>query len=91
MRLNGNIGISGAINRVARLSRSPVVALTTSDVIVTTGMDEDLFEKVQIPEVYQATPFTDKSDVDYQVWQPKEEFGSDNLELNQLKKRGASF
>lgn len=91
MLLNGNIGISGAINRVVRLSRSPVVALITSDVIVTTGMDEDLFEKVQIPEVYQATPFTDKSDVDYQVWQPKEEFGADNLDLWPLKKKGASF
>lgn len=91
MLLNGNIGISGAINRVARLSRSPVVALITSDVIVTTGMDEDLFEKVQIPEVYQATPFTDKSDVDYQVWHPKEEFGSDNLDLEPLKKNGQSF
>lgn len=89
--LDGNIGISGAINRVARLSRSPVVALITSDVIVTTGMDEDLFEKIQIPEVYQATPFTDKSDVDYQVWQPKEEFGSDNLDLDPLKKKGKSF
>lgn len=91
MLLNGNIGISGAINRIVRLSRSPVVALITSDVIVTTGMDEDLFEKVQIPEVYQATPFTDKSDVDYQVWQPKEEFGADNLDLNPLKKKGTSF
>lgn len=91
MLLNGNIGISGAINRVARFSRSPVVALITSDVIVTTGMDEDLFEKVQIPEVYQATPFTDKSDVGYQVWQPKEEFGSDNLDLGPLKKKGESF
>lgn len=91
MLLNGNIGISGAINRVARLSRSPVVALITSDVIVTTGMDEDLFEKVQIPEVYQATPFTDKSDMDYQIWHPKEEFGSDNLDLEPLKKNGQFF
>lgn len=91
MLLNGNIGISGAINRVARLSRSPVVGLITSDVIVTTGMDEDLFEKVQIPEVYQATPFTDKSDVNYQIWHPKEEFGSDNLDLAPLKKKGESF
>lgn len=91
MLLNGNIGISGAINRIVRLSRSPVVALVTSDVIVTSGMDEDLFEKVQIPEVYQATPFTDKSDVDYQVWQPKEEFGSDNLDLEPLRKEGDSF
>lgn len=89
--LNGNIGISAAINRIARLSRAPVVALITSDVIVTTGMDEDLFEKVQIPEVYQATPFTDKSDVDYQVWQPQEEFGSDNLDLEPLRKKGKSF
>lgn len=91
MLLDGNIGISGAINRVARFSRSPVVALITSDVIVTTGMDEDLFEKVQIPDVYQATPFTDKSDVDYQVWHPQEEFGSDNLDLEPLKKKGKSF
>lgn len=89
--LNENIGISGAINRIVRLSRAPVVALVTSDVIVTTGMDEDLFEKVQIPEVYQATPFTDKSDIDYQVWQPKEKFGSDGLDLRSLKKKRNSL
>lgn len=88
--LNTNVGISGAINRVVRLSRSPVVALVTSDVVTTTGMDEDLFEKVQIPEVFQATPFTDKSDLGYQVWQPREDFGSDHLDLCALQAQGRS-
>lgn len=85
--LNRNIGISRAINFFVRTSKSPVVALITSDVVVTSGMDEDLYNKVQIPEVYQATPFTDKSDVDYQRWQPWEEFGTDHVNLTDLKKK----
>lgn len=89
--LNANVGISGAINRVVRLSKSPVVALVTSDVVTTTGMDEDLFEKVQIPEVFQATPFTDKSDVGYQVWAPKENYGADHVDLASLRKKGESL
>ena len=63
--LDRNIGISGAINRMARTCKSPVLGLITSDVIITSGMDEDLYGKVQIEEVYQATPFTDKSDLEY--------------------------
>lgn len=89
--LEKNIGISGAINRVVRMSRSPVFALITSDVIVTKGMDEDLFEKVQVPEVFQVTPFTDKSDLDYQTWQPAEEFGVEHVDLDPLKKKSASL
>ena len=54
--LNRNLGISRAVNFVVRTSKAPVFALITSDVVVTSGMDEDLYEKVQIPEVYQATP-----------------------------------
>ena len=89
--LNRNIGISGAINYFVRNSKSPVVGLITSDVIITSGMDEDLYAKVQIPEVYQALPFTDKSDLDYQTWQPKEVFGSDNINLTDLKNKRFSF
>ena len=89
--LNRNIGISRAINLFVRTCKSPVVGLITSDVLITTGMDEDLFSKVQIPEVYQATPFTDKSDVDYQMWQPREEFGVDHLDLTDLKKTKISL
>lgn len=84
--LNNNIGISGAINFFARTAKSPVLALITSDVIITSGMDEDLFSKIQIPEIYQATPFTDKSDVDYQMWKPEEQFGSAHVDLTNLKK-----
>ncbi|MFC1567281.1 glycosyltransferase family 2 protein [Thermodesulfobacteriota bacterium] len=89
--LNRNIGISGAINLFVRTSKSPVVGLITSDVIITSGMDEDLYTKVQIPEVYQAMPFTDKSDLDYQTWQPKEAFGSDHVDLTALKNKGESL
>jgi len=85
--LNRNLGISRAVNLVVRTSKAPVFALITSDVVVTSGMDEDLYEKVQTPEVYQATPFTDKSDVDYQIWQPCEHYGSDHLDLAELKKK----
>lgn len=89
--LNRNIGISKAINFFVRACKSPVVGLITSDVIITSGMDEDLYNKVQIEEVYQAAPFTDKSDVGYQTWQPKEDFGSDNVDLSDLRKKGQSF
>lgn len=89
--LNHNIGISGAINRFVRTSKSPVIGLITSDVLITSGMDEDLFSKAQIDEVFQVTPFTDKSDLDYQVWRPAESFGSDHLDLSALKKEKASL
>lgn len=83
--LNRNIGISRAINFFVRSCKSPVVGLITADVLVTTGMDEDLFDKVQIPEVYQATPFTDKSDVEYQVWAPERPYGSDRVDLVKMQ------
>ncbi len=89
--LNQNIGISGAANFFVRTSKSPVVGLITSDVIITSGMDEDLYAKVQIPEIYQAMPFTDKSDLDYQTWQPIESFGSDHVDLTSLKNKSKSF
>lgn len=88
--LNRNIGISRAINFFVRACKSPVVGLITSDVIITSGMDEDLYHKLQFEEVYQAAPFTDKSDVDYQTWKPKEEFGLDNLDLSGLQKKKKS-
>ncbi len=89
--LNRNIGISRAINLFVRTCKSPVVGLITSDVVITTGMDEDLYEKVQIPEVYQATPFTDKSDIDYQTWLPSEPYGSDHIDLGHLRAAKTSF
>lgn len=85
--LNRNIGISGAINHFVRLSRSPVLGLITSDVLITSGMDEDLFEKVQIGDIFQVTPFTDKSDLDYQTWMPSEPFGADHVNLDPLRKQ----
>lgn len=89
--LNRNIGISGAINWFVRTCKSPVIGLITSDVLITSGMDEDLFHKAQIDEIFQVTPFTDKSDLDYQVWVPAEPFGSDHVELSTLKKAKASL
>ena len=89
--LNRNVGISGAMNYFVRNSNSPVLGLITSDVIITSGMDEDLYTKVQIPEIYQVTPFTDKSDLDYQTWQPQEAFGSDIVDLTALKNKDKSF
>ncbi|HOH73084.1 MAG TPA: glycosyltransferase [Syntrophales bacterium] len=85
--LNRNIGISRAVNFLVRTAKSPVFALITSDVIVTSGMDEDLFQKVQIPEVYQATPFTDKSDVDHQIWKPQAPYGTDHPDLTELQEK----
>jgi GT2 family glycosyltransferase len=89
--LNRNIGISRAINLFVRTCKSPVIGLITSDVLITTGMDEDLYEKAQIPEVYQATPFTDKSDIDYQTWLPSEPYGSDHVDLGQLRAEKTSL
>jgi GT2 family glycosyltransferase len=85
--LKDNIGISGAINLLVRNSKAPVLGLITSDVVITSGMDEDLYSKIQIPEVYQVTPFTDKSDLEYQTWKPKEEYGSDHIDLSGLKSK----
>ena len=73
-----NTGLAGAINFIVSSSKSPVVGLITSDVIITTGMDEDLYNKVQIQEIYQAVPLTDKSDLIYQTVNLPEEYGSDN-------------
>lgn len=89
--LNRNIGISRALNLFVRMCKSPVVALITSDVVITTGMDEDLYEIVQIPEVYQATPYTDKSDLEYQIWHPGGEYGADHPNLEGLKKARGSM
>jgi len=85
--LNRNIGISGAINWFVRTCKSPVIGLITSDVLITSGMDEDLFHKAQIDDVYQVTPFTDKSDLDYQTWTPAEPFGTDHINLEPLRRR----
>ena len=79
--LHRNIGIGAAINFIVSASKSPVVGLITSDVIITTGMDENLYNKVQIPEVYQAIPFTDKSDLIYQTRKSDAEYGSDNVTI----------
>ncbi len=91
--LNRNLGISGAVNWLVRTAKSPVIGLITSDVIITSGMDEDLFSKAQIEEVFQVTPFADKSDgdMDYQIWQPAEPFGSDAPDLSRLRKEKASL
>ena len=89
--LNRNIGISRALNLFVRTCKSPVIGLITSDVLITTGMDEDLYEIVQIPEVYQATPYADKSDVEYQIWQPGKEYGSDHLDYRVLKRDKGSL
>lgn len=89
--LNRNIGISRAINFIVRTCKAPVMGLITSDVVITSGMDEDLYNKVHISEVYQAAPFTDKSDVDYQIWRPVEPYGSDHVDLTELRKKEASL
>jgi hypothetical protein len=54
-------------------------------------MDEDLFHKAQVNEVFQVTPFTDKSDLPYQVWTPPEPFGAERVDLVTLKKEKASL
>ncbi|MDP2853613.1 MAG: glycosyltransferase [Smithellaceae bacterium] len=84
--LNRNLGISGAINWFVRTCKSPVIGLITSDVLITSGMDEDLFEKAQIQENFQITPFTDKSDLDYQTWTPSEPFGAEHVNLESLRR-----
>lgn len=88
--LNRNIGISRAINLFVRMCKSPLIGLITADVVITSGMDEDLYRKLQHNEVYQAIPFTDKSDLGYQTWKPKEEFGYDNLDLSGLQTKKES-
>ncbi|MFO7570815.1 MAG: glycosyltransferase [Smithellaceae bacterium] len=91
MLSNRNLGISGAINWFVRTCKSPVIGLITSDVLITEGMDEDLFHKAQIDEVFQVTPFTDKSDLPYQVWIPAEPFGAGRVDMAALRKEQASL
>lgn len=86
--LNRNIGISRAINFFVRVCKSPVIGLITADVVITSGMDEDLYRKVQPEEVFQVIPFADKSDLEYQTWKPGEVFGSDSLDLSGLQESG---
>lgn len=77
-----NIGIGNAINLIASISKSPVIGLITSDVVLTTGMDEDLYSKLlNNPEISQVLPLSDKSDLLYQTKAVPEEYGADFVKL----------
>lgn len=73
-----NVGISRGVNHCVQMSRSPVVALVTSDTFLTKGMDMDLWCKIMTDNnIVHATPLTQKSDIPYQQLSVQEEFGSD--------------
>lgn len=75
-----NLGVSRGINHCVRMSRSPVVALVTSDTVLTRGMDVDLWSRVYVDDaIMQATPLTQKSDIPYQQHIPEESFGVDSI------------
>lgn len=46
IRLNKSLGISRAMNMIANISRTKYFALLTSDVIMTTGCDDDMVAKL---------------------------------------------
>lgn len=76
--LRRNIGIGNAINFIASVSKSFVIGLITSDVIPTTGMDEDLYSKLlNYPEISQVLPLSDKSDLLYQTEEIQDGYGAD--------------
>lgn len=78
-----NLGISRGINYCVQMSRSPVIALVTSDTVLTKGMDVDLWHKIMMTKnIVHATPLTQKSDIPYQQFAVQEEFGTDIVELS---------
>jgi len=83
--LERNVGISRGINLFARIARAPVLCLITSDAIFTDGLDDDLLHKVtRNKEIYQVCPLSDKSEIPYQQFVPREAFGSRTIDLSSL-------
>ena len=85
--MDKNLGIARAINLFARSCRAKVIGLITCDAIVTTGMDEDLFEKLMSSkEVYQVVPVAHDSQLTYQQFLDvgDKKFGDDNVDLTPL-------
>ena len=77
-----NLGVSRGINYCVQMSRSPVVALVTSDVVLTKGMDTDLWRKVTADDnVVHATPMTQKSDIPYQQCLVSEDYGASIVKI----------
>lgn len=84
--LTKNISISGAVNFIARTVKTPFFALVTSDIVLTTGFDKDCINKlITYPEIYQVCPLTNKSELPYQQININAKFGSDNINLSDLK------
>jgi len=79
--MKDNLGISRGINHCVQMSRSPVVALVTSDTVLTKGMDIDLWCKLNDGDsrLMHATPLTQKSDIPYQQYVPEEDFGAESV------------
>lgn len=82
--LRTNLGISRGINFCVNVARSRYVCLVTSDCIVTRGMDTNLVSYLERePKCLLAMPLSQKSDVDYQQFIPKEQYGAADVEINQ--------
>ncbi len=79
--MNRNLGISRALNYFARLNKAPIMGFITSDIIVITGFDIDLLDKLKDPEIFQIAPLVSKSELMWQSLLQDEKlilFGSDN-------------
>jgi len=74
--MRDNVGVSRGINYCVNMSRSPVVALVTSDTILTKGTDSDLYSRIIANDnVCQAIPLSQKSDIPYQQHGISEVYG----------------
>ena len=89
--LDHNIGISGAINRMARTCKSPVLGLITSDVIITSGMDEDLYGKVQIEGFIRPPHLLIKATWNINAGSRTNLCGADPVRLESLQKQKSSL
>ena len=77
-----NLGVSRGINYCVGMARSPVVALVTSDTIITKNMDIDLYSRVIAnDDVVHATPMTQKSDIPYQQCLVSEDYGASIVKI----------
>lgn len=77
--LESNAGISRAINMMARLCRTPIMCLVTSDALFTKGCDEDAVNLLSKSDICQVSPYSQQSDAAHQVFVPAEEFGADTV------------
>jgi GT2 family glycosyltransferase len=80
LALPKNVGISRGINIGLRLARTPYLGVISSDVIITQGMDTALLSEFKA-DTLAVIPRSNKSEIPYQQFIPKCNFGEANVDL----------